>query len=1113
MSTRVLAQDIAYPTASGFRKPQKKTSFLSLRREQRSPSSPESSSPTTGGRSHAEKSTTPSSFHAFQDVSRPLISRPQDLSGGRNHNRRPSKTASLGHEQGLPKGSRGRHREPECDEEVQESYVDFPTVDQRPFRSKGSESSKTRSRARSGPSTKRSFPGRGSGDPYSYPIRDSNSSTLSHFEDTPQTPVDDSFFRDPVFGLAPVVVAAPIPGVETMDALVDGMNGYGGDDHFMGMGGMSMSTRSSSKFSSKTGYHHPLYHPPLPTPPPGVKLGGALPRTRSTRSRDSDADEDEEEISRTRSPPPRPKKATHRPPARQSSSITVKSTSPRRLSSSSSPNPSTSEFPRVASPHRTVAPSISEIIRAHAPPEQQVRSRKTSYATSNGHDSVAYTQSSHARHRDPEPQQAPTPGDDADLVSRSSVDTLAEEIQRTLQAQVTVVPQMVRKARSFQQHTAPELVHTISSPRSDSRRESSIYSYSTTISEQPTLPPLDLMGLTKVPINSPSQTIAQYLRSSRLTTLLRLTRSPHASRGNPLTVSLSDLGSPSGFPVVVFLGLGCVRHIMGLYDEMAECMGIRLITIDRSVFSTFCVPCTCILIRFCSWGLGRTEVPKSKSARGIPEWSSVVEEVLDRLGVDQCSVMAHSAGSPYAMAFANKYPERIRGEVCLLAPWVAGGEGGKSKEKLRCTLHYSHVASHPGGYKWLKYVPNGLLKTAQAAEWKVQAWMLGKPPTIAFEGIGFNVKSASSSPVASAASSTSALNTPRSPPHSASTITPSTAAQDSRPSTSSIAFSEYDDLRDFEGRFDSESTIGRNSSTLSRNRTVSECKQGNGNVAMRKPSRGFLGRFKSGSTAPQPQCASNEKHAGGAGKKLKALRSMGSLKGRSRLQASKTSDPPVPTSPWIPPPATIDTNEVGLGLDQFDWTDPTLLEARSPSPATMMKHKDLPPLELSNEGRTVSPRANGRRSMSFGATSPSASPLFLQSPPSYSGSKSTTPTPTSAQSFQASLGSALIAASHAESAKGTHSDLLQILNHDRLPMGFSYTAYPHDVRVWYGDKDEKIAENAVRWMENAMGPDKCQVKVVKGAEHALMFKSGVVIEVLEHLTQYWHDCELSVEAF
>ena len=81
--------------------------------------------------------------------------------------------------------------------------------------------------------------------------------------------------------------------------------------------------------------------------------------------------------------------------------------------------------------------------------------------------------------------------------------------------------------------------------------------------------------------------------------------------------------------------------------------------------------------------MGRTDVPKSKSAKGIPEWASVVEEVLDQLNIEQCSIMAHSAGAPYAMAFANKHPERIRGELCLLAPWVAGGEGGGSISELR----------------------------------------------------------------------------------------------------------------------------------------------------------------------------------------------------------------------------------------------------------------------------------------------------------------------------------------------------------------------------------------------------------------------------------------------
>ena len=81
---------------------------------------------------------------------------------------------------------------------------------------------------------------------------------------------------------------------------------------------------------------------------------------------------------------------------------------------------------------------------------------------------------------------------------------------------------------------------------------------------------------------------------------------------------------------------------------------------------------------------------------------------------------------------------------------------------------------------------------------------------------------------------------------------------------------------------------------------------------------------------------------------------------------------------------------------------------------------------------------------------------------------STQSTTSIGDSYQAALGAALIAASHAESAKGTHNDLLQILNHDNHPWGFSYTSYPHMVKVWYGDKDEKIAENAVRWMEKTI---------------------------------------------
>jgi len=81
--------------------------------------------------------------------------------------------------------------------------------------------------------------------------------------------------------------------------------------------------------------------------------------------------------------------------------------------------------------------------------------------------------------------------------------------------------------------------------------------------------------------------------------------------------------------------------------------------------------------------------------------------------------------------------------------------------------------------------------------------------------------------------------------------------------------------------------------------------------------------------------------------------------------------------------------------------------------------------------------------------------------------------------------------------------LLQILNHDQQPWEFSYAAYPHTVRVWYGDRDEKIAENAVRWMERTMGPGRCGVQVVRGADHGLMYRSSVVVEVLERVRDVW----------
>ena len=378
----------------------------------------------------------------------------------------------------------------------------------------------------------------------------------------------------------------------------------------------------------------------------------------------------------------------------------------------------------------------------------------------------------------------------------------------------------------------------------------------------------------------------------------------------------------------------------------------------------------------------------------------------------------------------------------------------------------------PGGYKWLKYVPNSILKTAQAAEWKIQAWMIGKPPTIAYEGIGYTAPASSkySNPHVASPRSNGSLGV----------IYPSTGENKSRPSVGSSSFSEYDDLGDFDGRFESKSTLG-----FSRGGSTQGHGQPNGSfTTKRKTSRGILERLKGSSTTP-PQ--SQEKQST-ASKKLKGLRSMGSLKGKT--QTSRKSEP---SSPQLPSALHLDA---GLGLDELGWA-----KSMEPDNASL-DFSIATPRIVSNGSSNSYPRSAGRRSISFTS---GKSPVSMPGSPS-----SSTYTTTYGQqqnnaqgSHQVALGNALIAASHAESSKGTTNDLLQILNHENHSWGFSYSSYPHKVRVWYGDKDEKIAENAVRWMERTMGPDRCSVKVVKGADHGLMYRSSAVVDVLEWILSAW----------
>lgn len=149
------------------------------------------------------------------------------------------------------------------------------------------------------------------------------------------------------------------------------------------------------------------------------------------------------------------------------------------------------------------------------------------------------------------------------------------------------------------------------------------------------------------PISDAGHELALHLRSEQLNMFFIFPRPfPH----HPLRVSYAEVGKPDGYPVFFFLGLGCVRYLIALYDEFAQAFGLRLICVDR-------------------WGYGKTDQVEHID-RGLVEWSTVMGQVCKELKIEKCQIVAHSAGAPYALAMARRWPEMVRGKVHLLAPWV-----------------------------------------------------------------------------------------------------------------------------------------------------------------------------------------------------------------------------------------------------------------------------------------------------------------------------------------------------------------------------------------------------------------------------------------------------------
>lgn len=234
------------------------------------------------------------------------------------------------------------------------------------------------------------------------------------------------------------------------------------------------------------------------------------------------------------------------------------------------------------------------------------------------------------------------------------------------------------------------------------------------------------------------------------------------------------------------------------------------------------------------------------------------------------------------------------------------------------------------------------------------------------------------------------------------------------------------------------------------------------------------------STTSRPS-SSNVNLSGSNGPKLKSLRSIGSLRG-----STKTAPPTFIQSDYEDLPSLP---QFGLGLDELDWPklDASSQPAQGNSPGLVIHSRSKRSISLTTQSSNCISNSLQRHNLSH----PEVNSTCKADRPGIS------------PDYQASLANALVAASHSEASKGVHSDLLQILNHDGRSWGFTYNSYPHKLRVWYGDKDERIAEGAVRWMEKAIGSERCEVNVVKSADHSLMYRTTVIVEVLEIVRSFW----------
>lgn len=134
-------------------------------------------------------------------------------------------------------------------------------------------------------------------------------------------------------------------------------------------------------------------------------------------------------------------------------------------------------------------------------------------------------------------------------------------------------------------------------------------------------------------------------------------------------LGFAEYGDQNGFPVVYFHGSQSSRLEMHYKLDFANEHQLRIITVDRPGHG---------LSDYCS-------------EHSLLHFSADLNQLLDQLGIETCSVVGMSAGAPFALAYAYSFPEKVKA-VSIVSGFIPFTKESKShlKKEVKVMLNLAN---------------------------------------------------------------------------------------------------------------------------------------------------------------------------------------------------------------------------------------------------------------------------------------------------------------------------------------------------------------------------------------------------------------------------------------